>query len=47
MAVRALVMIGSDGVIEWAHRSPSPLEIPDAGLILAALDERAGAAETR
>jgi peroxiredoxin len=34
---RALVMIGPDLVVRWAHRSPSPLEIPGANLIFDAL----------
>ena len=40
---RALVMIGPDGVVEWAHKSPTPLEIPGANLIFDALDERRAA----
>jgi peroxiredoxin (alkyl hydroperoxide reductase subunit C) len=39
-ASRALVMIGPDLTVEWAHRSPSPLEIPGANLIFDALAER-------
>jgi peroxiredoxin (alkyl hydroperoxide reductase subunit C) len=34
---RALVMIGPDLVVKWAHESPSPLEIPGANLIFDAL----------
>ena len=34
---RALVMIGPDLTIEWAHRAPSALEIPGANLIFDAL----------
>jgi peroxiredoxin len=34
---RALVMIGPDLVVRWAHQSPSPLEIPGANLIFDAL----------
>ena len=34
---RALVMLGPDLVVKWAHRSPSPLEIPGANLIFDAL----------
>jgi peroxiredoxin (alkyl hydroperoxide reductase subunit C) len=34
---RALVMIGPDMVVKWAHESPSPLEIPGANLIFDAL----------
>jgi peroxiredoxin len=33
---RALVLIGADGVVEWAHESP-PLEYPSTELILDAL----------
>jgi peroxiredoxin len=38
VAKRALVMIGPDGKVEWAYKSPSPLEIPGANLIFDALD---------
>jgi len=38
---RALVMIGPDGVVQWAHESPSPLEIPGANLIFDALEAHA------
>jgi peroxiredoxin (alkyl hydroperoxide reductase subunit C) len=34
---RALVMIGPDLTVQWAHQSPSPLEIPGANLIFDAL----------
>ena len=34
---RSLVLIDEDGVIEWTHESPSPLEIPGANLIFDAL----------
>ena len=34
---RALVMIGPDLRVKWAHRSPTPLEIPGANLIFDAL----------
>jgi peroxiredoxin len=34
---RALVMIGPDLTVKWAHLSPSPLEIPGANLIFDAL----------
>jgi len=34
---RALVMIGPDLRVVWAHESPSPLEIPGANLIFDAL----------
>jgi peroxiredoxin len=37
VAARALVMIGPDGVVEWTHRTPSPLEIPGVELIEDAL----------
>jgi peroxiredoxin len=40
---RALVMIGPDGIVQWSHRSPSPLEIPGANLIFDALDEQRAA----
>ena len=40
LAARALVMVGPDGVVQWSHRSPSPLEIPGANLIFDALDQR-------
>jgi peroxiredoxin (alkyl hydroperoxide reductase subunit C) len=42
VASRALFLIGPDGTVEWAHRSPSPLEIPSTDLILEALGERTG-----
>lgn len=38
VATRALVMIGPDLRVAWAHRPPSPLEIPGANLIFDALD---------
>jgi peroxiredoxin len=38
---RALVMIGADGVVKWAHTSSSPLEIPGANLIFDALEPSA------
>jgi peroxiredoxin len=38
---RALVMIDPDGVVKWAHCSPSPLEIPGANLIFDALEPSA------
>jgi peroxiredoxin (alkyl hydroperoxide reductase subunit C) len=34
---RALVMIGPDLEVKWAHQSPTPLEIPGANLIFDAL----------
>jgi peroxiredoxin (alkyl hydroperoxide reductase subunit C) len=43
-ASRALVMIGPDLTVEWAHRSPSALEIPGANLIFDALAQRTGSA---
>jgi peroxiredoxin len=42
MAARALVMVGPDGIVEWAHQSP-PLEIPGANLIFDALEQRPAA----
>jgi peroxiredoxin len=39
VSARALVMIGPDGMVRWAHRAASPLEIPGANLIFDALDE--------
>ena len=41
---RALVMIGPDLRVRWAHRSPSPLEIPGANLIFDALASQNAAA---
>jgi peroxiredoxin (alkyl hydroperoxide reductase subunit C) len=38
VATRALVMIGPDLRVTWAHKPPSPLEIPGANLIFDALD---------
>lgn len=38
---RALVMIDPDLNVVWAHRSPSPLEIPGANLIFDALERQA------
>jgi peroxiredoxin len=40
---RGLVMIGPDLTVQWAHRSPTPLEIPGANLIFDALAEHAPA----
>ena len=37
---RALVMIGPELEVEWAHQSPSPLEVPGANLIFDALGAR-------
>jgi len=42
VAARALVMVGPDGTVTWAYRSP-PLEIPGANLIFDALDQRSAA----
>jgi peroxiredoxin len=39
---RALVMIGPDLVVKWAHKS-KPLDIPGANLIFDALDQHAAA----
>jgi peroxiredoxin len=36
---RALVMVGPDGRVDWAHLSP-PLEVPGANLIFDALEQR-------
>ncbi len=38
---RALVMIGPDLTVKWAHQAPTPLEIPGANLIFDALDDAA------
>ena len=43
VAGRCLVLIGPDGVVEWAYRSPSPLEVPGVNLIFDALDTHAPA----
>jgi peroxiredoxin len=43
VSARALVMVGPDGTVRWAHRAPSPLEIPGANLIFDALDEQRAA----
>ncbi len=42
VAARALVMIGPDGTVEWAHHPPSPLEVPGVDLIREALAAAAG-----
>ena len=39
VASRALVLVGPDGLVEWAYRS-APLEIPGANLIFDALEQR-------
>ncbi len=36
-ANRSLVLIDAEGVVEWVHASPTPLEIPGANLIFDAL----------
>jgi peroxiredoxin len=41
-SARALVVVGADGTVEWAHLAP-PLEIPGPDLVLQALDRRAAA----
>ena len=38
---RALVMIGPDLTVKWAHQAPTPLEIPGANLIFDALEPAA------
>jgi peroxiredoxin len=40
---RALVMVAPDGMVQWSHRSSTPLEIPGANLIFDALDEQRAA----
>jgi peroxiredoxin len=35
---RSLVLIDKEGVVEWVHESPTPLEIPGANLIFDALE---------
>jgi peroxiredoxin len=37
-ANRSLVLIDEQGVVEWVHESPTPLEIPGANLIFDALE---------
>ena len=37
-ANRSLVLIDEEGVVEWVHESPSPLEIPGANVIFDALE---------
>lgn len=41
---RALVMVDPEGVVSWAHKSPTPLEIPGANLIFDALEAADNAA---
>jgi peroxiredoxin (alkyl hydroperoxide reductase subunit C) len=36
-ANRSLVLIGPEGVVEWVHESPTPLELPGANVIFDAL----------
>ena len=43
VAKRALVMVWTDGTVEWSFKSPSPLEIPGANLIFDALEAHAPA----
>jgi peroxiredoxin len=38
IANRSLVLIDEDGIVRWAHESPTPAEIPGANLIFDALD---------
>jgi peroxiredoxin len=40
---RALVLIGPDLKVKWAHQSPTPLEIPGANLIFDALEAQKAA----
>jgi peroxiredoxin len=35
---RSLVLIDEDGIVQWVHESPTPLEIPGANLIFDALE---------
>jgi peroxiredoxin len=37
-ANRSLVLVDPEGVVEWVHESPTPLEIPGANLIFDALE---------
>lgn len=37
-ANRSLVLVDGEGVVEWVHESPSPLEIPGANVIFDALE---------
>jgi peroxiredoxin len=39
IANRSLVLIDEEGVTEWVHESPSPLDIPGANLIFDALEK--------
>jgi peroxiredoxin len=38
MSNRSLVLVDEEGVVEWVHESPTPLEIPGANLIFDALE---------
>ena len=40
-ANRSLVLVDEEGTVEWAHESPTPLEIPGANLIFDALSSGA------
>ena len=35
---RALVLVGTDGVVRWSHQAASPADLPGANLIFDALD---------
>ena len=35
---RSLVLVDEEGIVEWVHESPTPLEIPGANLIFDALE---------
>ncbi len=37
-ANRSLVLVDEEGVVEWVHESPTPLEIPGANVIFDALE---------
>ena len=37
-ANRSLVLVDEEGLVEWVHESPSPLEIPGANVIFDALE---------
>jgi peroxiredoxin len=37
-ANRSLVLIDEEGMVEWVHESPTPLEIPGANVIFDALE---------
>jgi peroxiredoxin len=40
-ANRSLVLVDENGLVQWVHESPSPLEIPGANLIFDALENPA------